>query len=68
MPRLLDRIDGPGDLRSLSFDQLEQLAGEIREFLVETVHCIGDGGHLASNLGVVELSIVLHRLFDTPTD
>jgi 1-deoxy-D-xylulose-5-phosphate synthase len=68
LPRLLDRIDGPADLRSLSFEQLEQLAGEIREFLVDTVHCIGDGGHLASNLGVVELSIVLHRLFDTPKD
>jgi 1-deoxy-D-xylulose-5-phosphate synthase len=49
-------------------DQLQELAGEIREFLVDTVHCIGDGGHLASNLGVVELSIVLHRLFDTPRD
>lgn len=49
-------------------EQLQQVAGEIREFLVDTVHCIGDGGHLASNLGVVELSIVLHRLFDTPRD
>ena len=68
MPRLLDRIEEPDDLRSLSYEQLQQLAGEIREFLVETVHCIGDGGHLASNLGVVELSIVLHRLFDTPRD
>src|SRR6185312_11545855 len=46
----------------------EQLAGEIREFLVDCVHCIGDGGHLASNLGVVELSLALHRQFDTPRD
>ena len=68
MSNLLDRIDSPADIRSLSFQQLEHLAAEIREFLVETVHCIGDGGHLASNLGVVELSLVLHRLFDTPTD
>jgi len=68
LPGLLDRIEGPSDLRSLSYEQLQQLAGEIREFLVDTVHCIGDGGHLASNLGVVELSIVLHRLFDTPRD
>ena len=68
MTRLLDRIRGPRDLRGLSYEQLDQLAGEIREFLVDTVDCIGGGGHLASNLGVVELSIVLHRLFDTPRD
>ena len=68
MTRLLDTVDSPADLRGLSYDQLEQLATEIRDFLVDTVHCIGDGGHLASNLGVVELSMVLHRLFDTPTD
>ena len=68
MPRLLDRIDSAEDLRDLTYPQLEQLAGEIREFLVDCVHCIGDGGHLASNLGVVELSIALHRQFDTPRD
>ena len=68
MATLLDGIESPADLRGLSFEQLQQLAGEIREFLVDTVHCIGDGGHLASNLGVVELSIILHRLFDTPRD
>jgi 1-deoxy-D-xylulose-5-phosphate synthase len=68
LSRLLDRIEEPRDLRALSYDQLEQLAGEIREFLVDTVDCIGGGGHLASNLGVVELSLALHRLFDTPTD
>jgi 1-deoxy-D-xylulose-5-phosphate synthase len=65
---ILDRVDGPRDLRSLSYEQLQDLASEIREFLVETVDCIGGGGHLASNLGVVELSIALHRLFDTPKD
>ncbi|MCC7363783.1 MAG: 1-deoxy-D-xylulose-5-phosphate synthase [Dehalococcoidia bacterium] len=68
MTALLDRIHSPADLRGLSYDELHQLAGEIRGFLVDTVECIGGGGHLASNLGVVELSIVLHRLFDTPQD
>lgn len=68
MPRLLDRIDSAQDLHDLTYPQLEQLAGEIREFLVDCVHCIGDGGHLASNLGVVELSIALHRQFETPRD
>ncbi|MEO8539056.1 MAG: 1-deoxy-D-xylulose-5-phosphate synthase [bacterium] len=68
MTDILDRVDGPRDLRSLSYEQLQQLAAEIRHFLVETVDCIGGGGHLASNLGVVELSIALHRLFDTPKD
>jgi len=65
---ILDRIDSARDLRGLTYDQLSQLAAEIREFLVETVDCIGGGGHLASNLGVVELSIALHRLFDSPAD
>lgn len=68
MTRLLDSINSPADIRGLSYEQLQELAAEIRDFLVETVHWIGDGGHLASNLGVVELSIVLHRLFDTPKD
>ncbi len=68
MTEILDRVDGPRDLRGLTYEQLDQLAGEIRGFLVDTVDCIGGGGHLASNLGVVELSIALHRLFDTPKD
>jgi len=68
LPPILDRVNSPADLRALSNAELQELAGEVREFLVETVHCIGDGGHLASNLGVVELSIALHRLFDSPTD
>jgi len=68
LTEILDRIDGPRDLRGLTYDQLAELSGEIRNFLVETVDCIGGGGHLASNLGVVELSIALHRLFDTPQD
>jgi len=66
--QLLDRIDSPRDLRALTYDQLQALAQEIRDFLVRTVDGIGGGGHLASNLGVVELSLALHRLFDSPKD
>ena len=68
MTTLLEHVDGPADLRGLGYEDLEQLAGEIRGFLVDTVQCIGGGGHLASNLGVVELSLALHRLFDSPKD
>ncbi len=68
LPRLLGQINSPRDIRSLTYEQLDELAGEIRDFLVDTVECIGGGGHLASNLGVVELSIALHRMFDTPRD
>ncbi|MEV7417372.1 1-deoxy-D-xylulose-5-phosphate synthase [Streptomyces sp. NPDC089919] len=62
----LDTIQGPGDVRSLSPDGARELAGEIRELLVEKV--TRTGGHLGSNLGVVELSIALHRVFDSPRD
>jgi 1-deoxy-D-xylulose-5-phosphate synthase len=68
MSRLLDTINSPHDLRAISPEQLPQLADEMRTFLVECVQGIGGGGHLASNLGVVELSIALHRLFDSPRD
>ena len=68
MTEILERVDSPRDLRGLTYGQLDELATEIRQFLVETVDCIGGGGHLASNLGVVELSIALHRMFDSPTD
>jgi 1-deoxy-D-xylulose-5-phosphate synthase len=66
MSRLLDKIDNPTDLKSLRSEELEQLASEIRQELVATV--TGKGGHLASNLGVVELTIALHRIFDSPQD
>ncbi|MGB9885886.1 MAG: 1-deoxy-D-xylulose-5-phosphate synthase [Moorellales bacterium] len=62
----LERIEGPQDLKHLTAGQLEQLAQEIREELVRTVAC--NGGHLAANLGVVELTIALHRVFDSPRD
>jgi len=64
--RLLDRIDSPTDLKRLTLPELKQLATEIRQELVATV--TANGGHLASNLGVVELTIALHRVFDSPRD
>ncbi|MFE3167295.1 1-deoxy-D-xylulose-5-phosphate synthase [Streptomyces sp. NPDC059224] len=63
---LLTRIRGPRDLDRLSPEELLQLAGEIRSFLVEAVS--KTGGHLGPNLGVVELTIALHRVFDSPKD
>lgn len=62
----LESITGPGDLRGLSPEQLAELAGEIRERLITT--CSPRGGHLGPNLGVVELTIALHRVFDSPID
>lgn len=66
MSTLLDTITCPADLKKIPRDQLPALAEEIRAFLLETVS--RTGGHLASNLGVVELSIALHYCFDSPTD
>ena len=59
-------IRQPSDLRSLSIPQLEELAGEIRDFVVESVAV--NAGHLGSNLGAVELTLALHRVFDSPRD
>ncbi len=64
--RLLDTIDSPADLRALAPADLPKLAAELREFLVASVG--KTGGHLASNLGTVELTIALHYVFDTPRD
>ena len=66
MDSILDTIKGPADLKRLSQGQLEKLAGEIRGLLIHTV--AQNGGHLAPNLGVVELTIALHRVFDSPRD
>jgi len=66
MLRLLDKIDSPADLKGLTQQELKQLASEIRGELVAIVSA--NGGHLASNLGVVELTIALHRVFDSPRD
>jgi 1-deoxy-D-xylulose-5-phosphate synthase len=63
---LLERIRSSSDLKAVPADQLEAVAAELREFLVETVSATG--GHLAPSLGVVELTIALHRVFDTPRD
>jgi 1-deoxy-D-xylulose-5-phosphate synthase len=63
---LLEGIDTPADVRALRPDQLPALAQEIRDFLVEKVS--RTGGHLGPNLGVVELTIALHRVFDSPND
>ncbi|TDB38950.1 MAG: 1-deoxy-D-xylulose-5-phosphate synthase [Actinobacteria bacterium] len=64
--RILDAIDSPADLTGLEVGQLEQLAAEIRTELIETV--ADTGGHLAPNLGVVELTLGLHRALDCPDD
>lgn len=64
--RLLDSIESPGDLKPLDAGQLRQLAAEIREELIATVAVTG--GHLAPNLGVVELTLGLHRALDCPKD
>ena len=63
---LIDEIDGPRDLRRLDDDQLAALAAEIRDFLVATT--ARRGGHLGPNLGVVELTLAIHRVFDSPVD
>lgn len=66
MPRLLDSINCPRDLDGLSLAELKQLASEIRQEILTTVAT--NGGHLASNLGIVELTLALHRVFDSPQD
>ena len=65
-PRILPAIKGPEDLKVLNHEQLILLAAEIREFLIEKVS--KSGGHLGPNLGVVELTIAAHRIFDSPKD
>ncbi len=62
----LQEIRQPADLRQLNYPELDDLAGEIRDFIVHAV--AENAGHLGSNLGVVELSLALHRVFDSPTD
>ena len=63
---LLDSIDSPADLKGLSYRQLNTLSREIRDFIIASV--TKTGGHLGSNLGVVELTVALHRVFDSPRD
>jgi len=63
---ILESINSPADLKALSFAECDQLAGEIRDFIVAAVS--KNGGHLGSNLGVVELTLALHRVFNSPED
>ncbi len=64
--RILDRIDAPDDLKELTIGEVEQVAQEARDTIISVI--TERGGHLASNLGVVELTLALHRVFDSPTD
>ncbi|MBI3742961.1 MAG: 1-deoxy-D-xylulose-5-phosphate synthase [Chloroflexi bacterium] len=66
MTKILDRVNEPADLRKLSYKELDLLAKEVRETIIGVI--TKRGGHLASNLGVVELTIALHRVFDSPND
>ncbi|RQD76378.1 MAG: 1-deoxy-D-xylulose-5-phosphate synthase [Candidatus Syntrophonatronum acetioxidans] len=66
MPGLLNSITGPADIKKLSLDKLKELSEEIREMLTDTVS--KNGGHLSPNLGVVELTISLHSVFNSPRD
>src|SRR3974390_801904 len=66
MSRYLDMVDGPGHIKKLTLPQLQELAAEIREELITGL--ARSGGHLGPNLGVVELTIALHRVFNTPAD
>jgi 1-deoxy-D-xylulose-5-phosphate synthase len=63
---VLERVGSPRDLRNLTGDELEELASEIRAFLIDKVSAVG--GHLGPNLGVVELTLAVHRVFDSPHD
>ena len=66
MSEILDKINGPGDVKGLNRDELGELCSELRELLVSRIG--ENGGHLASNLGTVELAVALHRVFDSPKD
>ena len=63
---MLERINGPQDIKALNQEELGELAQEIRDFLIEKISATG--GHLASNLGVVELTMAIYKIFDLPKD
>ncbi len=65
-PRLLDSIDGPADLKAFNDDELQQIAQETRELIIDVIGEIG--GHFGANLGTCELAVALHSLLDSPTD
>ena len=64
--QLLQKINSPADLKMLTLDEMKLLAGEIRHLIIDVVS--KNGGHLAPNLGVVELTLALHKVFTTPKD
>ena len=64
--KLLSNVKSPSDIKKMSYDELERLSEEIRYKLIETVSA--NGGHLAPNLGVVELTLAMHKVFDSPED
>ena len=66
MTKLLDQIDGPADLKELDDDQLQEVAQEVRELIIDTIGEIG--GHFGANLGACEIAVALHSLLDSPTD
>ena len=66
MGNLLDQIEKPNDIKKIPEEQMSALAEEIRQFLIEKISVTG--GHLASNLGTVELTMALHRALDLPED
>ena len=65
-PRLLESVDSPADLKDLSDEQLQQLAQEVRELIIDTIGEIG--GHFGANLGTCELTVALHSLLESPRD
>lgn len=66
MSKILEKIDSPDQLKNLTYQEMEQLAAELRDELVNRIYL--NGGHLASSLGVIELTIALHRVFNSPDD
>ena len=66
MARILDKVDSPKDLKSLNAQELNLLADEMRELIIKKVNTTG--GHFGPNLGIVETTIALHYVFNSPTD
>jgi 1-deoxy-D-xylulose-5-phosphate synthase len=66
MTKLIDRIDGPADLKGLSDDELQQVSQEVRELIIDTIGEIG--GHFGANLGACEIAVAVHSLLDSPRD
>ena len=66
MTKLIDQIDGPADLKELEDDQLQEVAQEVRELIIDTIGEIG--GHFGANLGACEIAVALHSLLDSPND